>query len=111
MAKTPPKVEQIVAVDRPSLTDLDGNDALLVAPPEIRAQVHRAAIASMPLVYRTALAILTKSKNEKMVIEAMKFLRELSEGEISAKSIDAAVKTLTDEEILAKLDGRFEDVD
>lgn len=111
MVEKKPKDVIVVQTDRPTLIDLNGNDALLLSSPELRTQVQRAAIATMPVVYTRTLHIIRTSKNEKCVLEAMKFMKDLSEGEISAKNIDAAVRSMTDEEILSKLEGKFDQDD
>jgi len=106
MAKA--KEVAVIAVDKPFLTDLNGNDAMLQSPAVIRQQVQNAALASLPEIYLRAMKFVKESKNEKTVLEAMKFIHQLGAGEIKAKHVESVAKQLSDAEILEKLSKDFE---
>lgn len=87
------KRDMIVKVDNESsLYDLDGNDALLQAPEDVRDHVKKFAIATLPKLYVKALALVENGKNEKTVLEAMKFIKSLADGEVKGKQINAFAK-------------------
>jgi len=104
------KKPAIVVVDQETyLKDLEGNDALLQSQEEIKGQVQRHATASLPTLYARAMAIVKHSKNEKVTLEAMKFIKSLSDGETIAKTVNRAAKKFSDSELLEELDGEIVD--
>lgn len=93
----------VVELDRPVLVDLEGRDALSQGADDIRYQVQRFSTAALPAVLERLLKIALKAKSDKDAMEAMKMIRQFSEGDFKEKAIEGQVKKLTDEEILKKL--------
>jgi hypothetical protein len=105
------KKNSIVLVDESYLKDFDGSDAMALPQDEIKAKVQHVATASLPTLLERAIQIVKTSDSEKSVIEAMKFIRSLSEGETKAKQVEGMARKLTDEQLLNTLDGQYEDVE
>lgn len=105
------KKTSIVLVDEAYLKDFDGGDAMVLPQDEIKAKVQHVATASLPTLLERAINIVKNSDSEKSVIEAMKFIRSLSEGEVKTKQIEGLAKKLTDEQLLNALDGQYEEVE
>ena len=92
------------AIDRHTLTDLEGNDALSQSQDEIKHQIQKYSTAALPALLQKALSIALNSKNEKNVIEAIKLIKTFSEGQFAEKVIEGQAKRLSDSEILKKLE-------
>lgn len=107
---SPPK-KSIVLVDEVYLKDFDGTDATLQSQDDIKAKAQSIATAALPTIVGRAIEIVKASKNERNVIEAMKFLKTLSDGEVKAKQIEGAVKKFSNDELLNALEGEIEDVE
>jgi hypothetical protein len=105
------KKNSIVLVDEAYLKDFDGGDALILPQDEVKAKVQHVATASLPTLLDRAIQIVKCSPSEKTVIEAMKFIKSLSEGETKAKQVEGLAKKLTDDQLLKELDGQYEDVE
>lgn len=113
MAKTDGLKEAaaLVARDREDtiLLDIEGRPALEQSPVEIQRQVHRYAVAAMPELFRKSMVLIRTSKNEKTVVEAMKFVQSLAQGRISDKAVKSIAAKLTDGEIEKELEGELLD--
>lgn len=105
------KKTAMVLVDEAYLKDFDGGDAMVLPQDDIKAKVQHVATASLPTLLERAIKIVKTSQSEKSVIEAMKFIKTLSEGEVKAKQVEGIAKKLTDEQLLNTLDGQYEDVE
>jgi hypothetical protein len=92
-------MSKIVATDRPFLTDVDGTDAMVKDTQVLKDNVVRFATAALPEILRKCIFIATNSKNEKSVIEAAKFIKSVSDGQVSGKAIEAATKKYSNEQI------------
>lgn len=102
---------KIVATDRPFLEDFSGDDALNQSTEQLKDRVTHFANASMPEVLRKALYILQHSKNQKSVLQAAKLIKLIADGQIKGKSINAAVKKYSNEQIEKVLDGHADSED
>ncbi len=91
------------AIDRPTLVDFEGNDALSQSPDEIKHQIQRYSTAALPALLQKALTIALQSKNEKNVLEAIKLIKTFSEGQFAEKVVEGQAKRLSDSELLQKL--------
>ncbi len=91
------------AIDRPTLVDFEGNDALSQSPDDIKHQIQRYSTAALPALLQKALTIALSSKNEKNVLEAIKLIKTFSEGQFAEKAIEGQAKRLSDSEIIEKL--------
>lgn len=112
MAKTNgiEKLRELVRKDEEArLLDMEGKDAVLESPADTQRQVHRYAIAALPELFRRGLLLVRTSKNEKNVIEAMKFLHQLALGKVDGKQVDGIAKRLTDAELEKELEGEIVD--
>lgn len=105
------KKTSIVLVDEAYLKDFDGGDAMVLPQDEIKAKVQHVATASLPTLLERAIQIVKSSDSEKSVIEAMKFIKSLAEGEVKAKQVEGLAKKLTNEQLLNTLEGQYEDVE
>lgn len=85
------------------LKDFEGGNASLAPPHDIRLAVQRASIAALPEIWMKAYNLMNTSENEKVVLEAMKFLSSLATGDLKAKHIDGIAKTISNEELLARI--------
>lgn len=99
---------ELAAVEdsRPVLLDLEGNDAMSRTGEEIKYQVQKFSTAALPAIFSRALSIALKSKNERFALEAMKLVKEFSSGKFSEKAVEGVVKKMSDDEILAELEGK-----
>lgn len=91
------------------LLDLNGDDPFLKSEQELLAQVQRHSVASLPFLYSRAMGICKYSKNEKSVLEAMKFIKSLADGKHTEKHVDSIAKKMTNDELEKELANGFED--
>lgn len=105
------KKNQVVLVDEAYLKDFDGADALVVSQDELKAKAQQVATASLPTLIARAVQIVKNSKNDLAVINAMKFIKSISDGEVRGKQVDGMAKKLSDTDLLNTLEGQYEDVE
>lgn len=102
---------KIVLVDEVYLKDFDGSDAMLKDQDSMKAKVQSVATAALPTLLAKAIEIVKSGKNNRDAIEAMKFIRSLSDGETKGKTVESIAKKLSNDDILETLDGQFEDIE
>jgi hypothetical protein len=106
-----PVKEIVITENRAYLTDMEGNDALMASSEDTKIQVQRYASASLPLLFRKAVYIIENDESSRNVIEAMKFVKTLADGDTQAKSVESFAKRVSDKDLVEALSGDLEEIE
>lgn len=87
----------------------DGSCVTFKGNEEIRDAVHRKALECLPHALRLAMYCASEAERVDDKLKALKFIKELADGNITAKEIKVAAKQWTDDELLSVLDNEAAD--
>jgi hypothetical protein len=99
----PRKEERAYIVDaltKWSDVGFDGADVKLQKSEDIRSSVTRKAIECLPHVLRLAMLTAVEAEKTEDRMKALRFIKDLADGQISPKEIKVAATTWTDDQVL-----------